>query len=120
MTDQPPPWFYWEAVPHEREEARNAALEEEGYLANEINWGRALAGYRLEYEVAPHLHVPGPEPTVDEILAYTDPIAALLQAAVYVGFEPEEVLEQALATMQAVYEHSADVARRRIREQENR
>ncbi|WP_207084737.1 hypothetical protein [Nocardioides sp. S5] len=112
--------FYWELDPADKEAARDATTEEEGYLANDINWGRALVAFAQEYESVPDLTVPAPDPDLDSIdygddgsLAYSDPISAILQAAAYVGLDPREVCDEALSHREAIYRDSADVARRR-------
>jgi hypothetical protein len=112
--------FYWELDPADRDTARAATTEEEGYLANDINWGRALIALTQQYEPVPDLTVPLPDPDPraldygdDQSEAYSDPIAAILQAAAYVGLDPLEVCEQALFAREAIHRDPADAARRR-------
>lgn len=112
--------FYWELDLADRGPARDAAVEEEGYVANDINWGRALIAHLQVYESVPDLTVPVPEPDLDALeywddgsLAYSDPISAILRAAAYVGLDPQDVCDQASFTWEAIYRDSADAARRR-------
>ena len=112
--------FYWELDPADREAGRDASCGEEGYVANDINWGRALVALEQQCEPVPDLTVPSPDPDLDALvygddglLAYSDPISAILQAAAYVGLDPREVCEQALSNREAIYRDSADAARRR-------
>jgi hypothetical protein len=120
MSDTDVVRFYWELDPADRDAARAATTEEEGYLANDVNWGRALVALTQQYESVPDLTVPAPDPHPgaleygdDQSEAYSDPISAILQAAAYVGLDPREVCEQALSTREAIYRDSADAARRR-------
>ena len=127
MSDTEVVRFYWELDPADRGPTRDATCEEEGYLANDINWGRELVAHLQAYEPVPYLTVPVPDPDLDALehgddgsLAYSDPISAILQAAAYVGLDPRDVCEQALSTRDAIYRDSAGVARRRRGSRGNR
>jgi hypothetical protein len=106
-------WFYWELDPAGRAAAEPYLIEEEGYLANDINWGRRLVNDQHRLESCPDLYVTMPAPSPDDLTVYGDPIAAILQAAVYVGLDPEEVCERALFTQRGVLNHATASAQSR-------
>ncbi|MFN8189285.1 MAG: hypothetical protein U0R78_02405 [Nocardioidaceae bacterium] len=90
--------------------AHNRILEDEGYLAHEINRGRRLLDVPEIYEpipdVAPQRDAPG------GIEQLSDAIAAVLQVAVEAGYDPIEVCDAALATQQSVRRHASAAIRR--------
>jgi hypothetical protein len=108
--------FYWEVSLEECARLRRdgSILEDEGYLAHDLVWGRLLVESTLDYiplrDVDPGCDVPRPREH------FSDPIAAILQAAVVAGFDPQEVCAAALATRRGVERHAADAVHRSARQ----
>lgn len=111
----PPARFYWELPARERDEARLASLEDEGYLAHDLNYGRRILEVVYPYEPCAEVmndSVSGMTPE-----AISDALAALLQAAAWAGFDPSDMCRRALATRRGVYSMSAAAAGDRVRRQ---
>src|SRR5690349_18903802 len=107
------PWFYWELNQADRQATLRQTYAEEGLLAADINQGRALMTIRMgDPRELPDLD-PEPELIDDLPEAYSDPISAILQAAAYVGLDPEEVCQAAMRTRAAVHDGAVLAARRR-------
>ena len=110
-TEDGPPVSYWELTPDERLVADDAGFAEEGFVAIDIDYGRRLLAVPDRYQVWPDVlprpeHLDGPEP-------YSDAIAAILQAAVYDGYDAEDLCRAALDTQRNVLSVSTDAARKR-------
>lgn len=89
-------FFYWQ-LPAKRLEqlrAQNAIFEEEGYLAHDINWGRRLLDTPADPASVPDVSNTWPGLPTPEHLA--DAISAILQVAVELEVDPEDVCAQAL------------------------
>lgn len=105
------PTFYWELTGADYADAYPVALEDEGYLANDLLTGAKLLGTGEAYEPCPPV-VRLPAPEIDTYV-YSDAIAAILQVAAWNGQDVEEIAEAAVHRQQSTYEWSADAARGR-------
>ena len=101
-------FFYWELPDGELGRLRegNGILEDEGYLAHDINWGRRLLDLQADPTSVPDVgnNWAGP-PTVEHV---SDVISAILQVAVDMGLDPEQVCAAALLTHRAVRRGAAE------------
>jgi hypothetical protein len=94
--------FYWEVDDShlERLRAENSILEDEGYLAHEINRGRRLLDMPDVYVAVPDVRREWEAP--DRVERYSDAVAAILQVAFDEGLDPSEVCDAALCTQRSV------------------
>lgn len=103
-------FFYWQLPADElkRLRADNSILEDEGYLAHDINWGRRLLDLRADPTSVPDVtdDWAGP-PTIEHV---SDAISAILQVAVDMGADPEQVCAAALFTHRGVRRGAAESA----------
>lgn len=105
------PTFYWELVGDEFAVAHEAALEDEGYLANDLITGASILAVTERYEACP-AEVRLPSPEVESTL-YTDAIAAILQVAAWNGHDVGVIADVAIARQQQTYGWSAAAVRDR-------
>jgi hypothetical protein len=106
------PRFYWQLTAKERAllRAGNLILEDEGYLAHDINWGRRLLDVRGPYTPVPDVSADWLAP--DFLEGFSDAISAVLQVAIEAGLDPEAVCDAALATCGGVRRSAAGSIRR--------
>ncbi|QIG42035.1 hypothetical protein G5V58_03945 [Nocardioides anomalus] len=115
--DGEPPAMYWESPQEQWPEM--AGMAEEGYLAEDINWGRALIGVPsiATWDWTPLNPVPEGADSTD---SYSDPIAAIINAACQVGIDPEWLCKRALHTARSTREESYGCARERAEASETK
>lgn len=104
--------FYWELSADEQRDlhAANLILEDEGYLAHDINRGRHLMDVSDDYVPVPDVASDWQPPQRAE--TFSDAISAILQVAADAGFDPEDLVSAALFTQGAIRSHSARAIRR--------
>lgn len=104
--------FYWQLPASEqaRLRAANLIIEDEGYLAHDINWGRLLLDQRPDPASVPDVAASWPRPPTPEYLS--DAISAILQVAVEEGLDPDLVAARALCTHRAVRRGAVGAIRR--------
>lgn len=104
--------FYWQLAEDEQARLRagNLIVEDEGYLAHDINWGRRLLMLRPDPASVPAVSATWPGPPTPEHLS--DAISAILQVAVEEGLDPELVSQRALFTHRAVRRIAVGAVRR--------
>ncbi len=115
MTHDAGTWFYWELPPNDRGPAAERSDVSEVRLALEINHGRRLAATVPNSDQWKTL-VPAPdfdERPGGEVHVYSDPIAAILQAARYVGLTPATIFSEAIDTSLGIYTDALDDVSRR-------
>lgn len=102
--------YYWELTDEEVDMLRrdNLILEDEGYLAHDLRWGRALLDLRLTYEPVPDLDRAWEIPELPE--RFSDAISAILQVAVSVGLDAASVCDAAQMTQRGTEHYSASAA----------
>lgn len=93
------PKFYWQLSDQDRALIDHLILEDEGYLAHDINWGRRMLAVRVRYEPVPDVSPDWVTPQAPE--HFSDAVSAILQVAIDAGLDPEAVCASALATCYA-------------------
>lgn len=112
LRDRTRALFYWELSATQQGALRSAnlILEDEGYLAHDINRGRRLLNMAEKYSPVPDVASDWAPPERAEV--FSDAIAAILQVAVDGGFDPEDLVSAALLTQSAVRSHATGAIRR--------
>lgn len=105
------PIFYWQLTPKERARVDHLIVEDEGYLAHDINWGRLMLDVRLRYKSVPDVSPHWIPPTTPE--HFSDAISAILQVAIDAGLDPEAVCDAAIDTCYAARQHAVASIRRK-------
>ena len=108
-TGESPRRFYWE-LPHPTRLSlmeSGAILEDEGYLAHDLNRGRRLLDLKDTYVSLPDVD-PGWQAPSGQWIA--DTISTILQVAVAAGLDPVQVCDEALRTQVGVRNYSACAA----------
>lgn len=93
------PPFYWQLSKEDRARLDHLIVEDEGYLAHDINWGRQMLDVRLRYKPVPDVSPHWVPPQTPE--HFSDAISAILQVAIDAGLDPEAVCDASVDTCHA-------------------